>query len=174
MNDMMKHAAYWLAAGDVSPIEIGTRLNEIPMSALSTTAQPTAFHEACSRAGGHGRIVTVVAISTADLDSTRIASAVPDKMACAHAQWQIEGFDDLPPSSCQPSSTLSRPTSVWRIEPSNKCQTTNPTPLSGLLRDWPLGCLKGTNFMGEPAAYAAGSRIKLVPLIAESSRSDEF
>jgi hypothetical protein len=34
MNDMTKHAAYWLAAGDVAPSEIGTRLKEIPMSAL--------------------------------------------------------------------------------------------------------------------------------------------
>ncbi len=34
MNDMTKHAAYWLAAGDVSPIEIGSRLKGIPMSAL--------------------------------------------------------------------------------------------------------------------------------------------
>jgi hypothetical protein len=34
MNDMAKHAAYWLAEGDVSPFEIGTRLNKIPMSAL--------------------------------------------------------------------------------------------------------------------------------------------
>jgi hypothetical protein len=34
MNDMTKHAAYWLAAGDVSPFEIGSRLKETPMSAL--------------------------------------------------------------------------------------------------------------------------------------------
>jgi hypothetical protein len=34
MNDMTKHAAYYLAAGDVSPIEIGSRLKSIPMSAL--------------------------------------------------------------------------------------------------------------------------------------------
>ncbi|HYT88919.1 MAG TPA: hypothetical protein VEL76_09435 [Gemmataceae bacterium] len=34
MNDMTKHAAYWLAAGDGSPFEIGSRLNDIPMSAL--------------------------------------------------------------------------------------------------------------------------------------------
>jgi hypothetical protein len=34
MNDMAKHAAYWLAAGDGSPFEIGSRLKEIPMSAL--------------------------------------------------------------------------------------------------------------------------------------------
>jgi hypothetical protein len=34
MNDMTKHAAYWLAAGDISPFEIGTRLHEIPMAAL--------------------------------------------------------------------------------------------------------------------------------------------
>jgi hypothetical protein len=34
MNDMAKHAAYWLPAGDVAPSEIGSRLKEIPMSAL--------------------------------------------------------------------------------------------------------------------------------------------
>jgi hypothetical protein len=33
-NDMTKHAAFWLAEGDVSPIEIGSRLKGIPMSAL--------------------------------------------------------------------------------------------------------------------------------------------
>jgi hypothetical protein len=34
MNDMTRHAAYWLAAGDVSLFEIGSRLKDIPMSAL--------------------------------------------------------------------------------------------------------------------------------------------
>jgi hypothetical protein len=34
MNDMTKHAAYWLAAGDVSSLDIGTRFKDIPMSAL--------------------------------------------------------------------------------------------------------------------------------------------
>lgn len=34
MNDMIRHAAYWLESGEVSPIEIGSRLKEIPMSAL--------------------------------------------------------------------------------------------------------------------------------------------
>ena len=34
MNDMTKHAAFWLAEGDVSPVEIGSRLKGIPMSAL--------------------------------------------------------------------------------------------------------------------------------------------
>ena len=34
MNDMTKHAAYWLVAGDVAPSEIGSRLREIPMAAL--------------------------------------------------------------------------------------------------------------------------------------------
>jgi len=34
MNDMTKHAAFWLAEGDVSPVEIGSRLRGIPMSAL--------------------------------------------------------------------------------------------------------------------------------------------
>jgi hypothetical protein len=34
MNDLMKHATYWLAEGDQSPFDVGLRLNEIPMSAL--------------------------------------------------------------------------------------------------------------------------------------------
>jgi hypothetical protein len=34
MNDTIKHAEYYLATGDVSPVEIGSRLKEIPMSAL--------------------------------------------------------------------------------------------------------------------------------------------
>ncbi len=34
MSDMTKHAAFWLAAGDVSPVEIGSRLKGVPMSAL--------------------------------------------------------------------------------------------------------------------------------------------
>jgi hypothetical protein len=40
MNDMTKHAAYWLAAGDGSPVEIGSRLNELPMSALKQGGSP--------------------------------------------------------------------------------------------------------------------------------------
>jgi hypothetical protein len=34
MNDMIKHAAYYLAEGDIAPFEVGSRLNGIPMSAL--------------------------------------------------------------------------------------------------------------------------------------------
>jgi hypothetical protein len=34
MNDMTRHAAYWLAAGDVSLFEVSSQLREIPMSAL--------------------------------------------------------------------------------------------------------------------------------------------
>jgi hypothetical protein len=34
MNDMTKQAALWLAPGDISLIEVGVRLNEVPMSAL--------------------------------------------------------------------------------------------------------------------------------------------
>ena len=56
MNDMTKHAAYWLAAGDVSPIEIGSRLKEIPMSALKHDTSlygfpRDVFAEMVSRAG---------------------------------------------------------------------------------------------------------------------------
>src|SRR5262249_13897637 len=35
MNDLTKHATYWLAEGDQSPFDVGFRLNEIPMSALA-------------------------------------------------------------------------------------------------------------------------------------------
>jgi len=34
MNDMTQHAAFWLAEGEVLPVEIGSRLKGIPMSAL--------------------------------------------------------------------------------------------------------------------------------------------
>jgi hypothetical protein len=40
MNDMIRHATYWLAQGDVSPFDVGFRLNEIPMSALSQNGSP--------------------------------------------------------------------------------------------------------------------------------------
>jgi hypothetical protein len=43
MNDMTKHAAYWLAVGDVAPSEIGTRLKEFPMSALKHDRSPYGF-----------------------------------------------------------------------------------------------------------------------------------
>jgi hypothetical protein len=56
MNDMIKHAAYYLAEGDVVPFEIGTRLNTIPMSALkhdrSTHGFPrVVFKELVAQAG---------------------------------------------------------------------------------------------------------------------------
>jgi hypothetical protein len=34
MNDLVKHAAFWLAEGEISPFDVGFKLNEIPMSAL--------------------------------------------------------------------------------------------------------------------------------------------
>ena len=37
MNDLTKHATYWLAEGDQSPFDVGFRLNEIPMSALASS-----------------------------------------------------------------------------------------------------------------------------------------
>ena len=36
MNDLTKHATYWLAEGDLSPFDVGFRLNDIPMSALAS------------------------------------------------------------------------------------------------------------------------------------------
>jgi hypothetical protein len=35
MNDLINHATAWLAEGDISPFDIGFRLNEIPMSVLA-------------------------------------------------------------------------------------------------------------------------------------------
>jgi hypothetical protein len=43
MNDMTKHAAYYLTAGDVSPVEIGSRLKGIPMSALKHDGSTRGF-----------------------------------------------------------------------------------------------------------------------------------
>jgi hypothetical protein len=40
MNDMIKHATYWLAQSDQSPLDVGFRLNEIPMSALASSGSP--------------------------------------------------------------------------------------------------------------------------------------
>jgi hypothetical protein len=63
MNDMAKHAAYWLAAGDVSPPEVGSRLNAIPMSALRHGGSPYGFPRdvfgaLVASAGGKGRCPT--------------------------------------------------------------------------------------------------------------------
>jgi hypothetical protein len=59
MNDMTKHAAYWLAAGDVSPFEIGSRLKQTPMSALKHDGLPYGFprdvFEALVESAGGGR-----------------------------------------------------------------------------------------------------------------------
>jgi hypothetical protein len=35
MNDLIRHAAAWLAEGDVSPFDVGFRLNDILLSALA-------------------------------------------------------------------------------------------------------------------------------------------
>ena len=40
MNDLTKHATYWLAEGDQSPFDVGFRLNDIPMSALASSGSP--------------------------------------------------------------------------------------------------------------------------------------
>jgi hypothetical protein len=43
MNDIAKYAAFWLAAGDVSPFEIDSRLKDISMSALTHGGSPYGF-----------------------------------------------------------------------------------------------------------------------------------
>ena len=34
INDMIRHATYWLAQGDISPFDVGFKLNDIPFSSL--------------------------------------------------------------------------------------------------------------------------------------------
>ena len=55
MNDMIRHATCWLAEGDISPFDIGFRLNEIPMSALTTNGSPYGIPRKAFKAlaGGH-------------------------------------------------------------------------------------------------------------------------
>lgn len=43
MNDLIKHATYWLTEDEVSPHDLGFRLNEIPMSALDYVDQRERF-----------------------------------------------------------------------------------------------------------------------------------
>jgi hypothetical protein len=50
MNDMTKHAAFCLAEGDVSPVEIGSRLKGIPMSALKHDGSTHGFPRDAFRA----------------------------------------------------------------------------------------------------------------------------
>lgn len=43
MNDMVKHAAFYLAEYKLSPSEIGPRLENVPMSALKSSGSPYGF-----------------------------------------------------------------------------------------------------------------------------------
>ena len=58
MNDMTKHAAFCLAEGNVSSVEIGSRLKGIPMSALKHDGSTHGFPRCFQGDGGKGRIVT--------------------------------------------------------------------------------------------------------------------
>jgi hypothetical protein len=40
MNDLIKHATYWLVEGDQSPFDVGFQLNEILMSAVASSGSP--------------------------------------------------------------------------------------------------------------------------------------
>ena len=40
MNDLIRHATAWLAEGDVSPFDVGFRLNDILLSALAGDSSP--------------------------------------------------------------------------------------------------------------------------------------
>src|SRR5262245_19256889 len=55
MNDLTYQAAYWLAAGKLSPFEIGSRLREIPMSALKHGSSPYGFPRDVFRGVGRER-----------------------------------------------------------------------------------------------------------------------
>jgi len=50
MNDMTRHAAYLLAEGDISPSEIGSRLKEIPISALKHDGSTHGFPRDANKA----------------------------------------------------------------------------------------------------------------------------
>jgi hypothetical protein len=43
MNDMIRHAAYWLAVCDILPLDVGFQLYEIPMSALKSSGSSCGF-----------------------------------------------------------------------------------------------------------------------------------
>jgi len=43
MNDMIYHAQMWLIEDDLSPFDVGVKLNEIPMSALGYANPKEAF-----------------------------------------------------------------------------------------------------------------------------------
>jgi hypothetical protein len=56
MNDLIKHATYWLAEGDLSPQDVGVRLNDILLSVLASNGSPygkprDAFRELVCGAG---------------------------------------------------------------------------------------------------------------------------
>jgi|SRR6516225_1577685 hypothetical protein len=53
MNDMIRHATYWLTEGDLSPFDVGFRLNEIPMSALGNTGLPYGMPRKAFKAMAH-------------------------------------------------------------------------------------------------------------------------
>lgn len=40
MNDLINHATVWLAQGDISPFDVGFRLNDILLSALARSGSP--------------------------------------------------------------------------------------------------------------------------------------
>lgn len=55
MNDLTKHAAYLLAAGDASLFEVASRLNDTPMSALKHDGSSHGFPRDVFRAVAVGR-----------------------------------------------------------------------------------------------------------------------
>jgi hypothetical protein len=67
MNDMTKHAAYWLAAGDCSPLEVASRLNTMPLSALKHNRSPY----------GLPRDVFRALVETAEGDGQRSVKGAP-------------------------------------------------------------------------------------------------
>jgi hypothetical protein len=39
MNDLIAHATAWLVEGELSPFEVGSRLNDVLLSALAASAR---------------------------------------------------------------------------------------------------------------------------------------
>jgi hypothetical protein len=57
MNDLIGHATYWLAEGDVSPFDVSFRLNEVLLSALGRDGLPYGMPRSVFKAMGKDLII---------------------------------------------------------------------------------------------------------------------
>jgi hypothetical protein len=55
MNDLIRQATFYLAEGDGAPFEVSFRLNETPMSALTTNSKPSGIPQTVVRALADGQ-----------------------------------------------------------------------------------------------------------------------